>query len=103
MIHPIRPFYSLLIRVNPDNPQSTSDFVCDVCSEFTKSDDGKTYTFKIRENIKFHDGTPLTADDVVATYHKLIFPPQGIASARKAFYSMVESVESRASMKSSSS
>ena len=25
MIHPIRPFYSLLIRVNPDNPQSTSD------------------------------------------------------------------------------
>ena len=29
VIHPIGPFYSLLIRVNPDNPKSTNDFVCD--------------------------------------------------------------------------
>lgn len=93
MIHPIRPFYSLLIRVNPDNPQSTSDFQCDVCEHWKTSDDGKTYTFKIRENVKFHDGTPLTADDVVATYNKLIFPPKGIASSRKAFYGMVDKVE----------
>jgi peptide/nickel transport system substrate-binding protein len=93
MIHPIRPFYSLLIRVNPDNPQSTSDFVCDICSSFTKSSDGKSYVFKIRENVKFHDGTPLTSQDVKATWHKLIFPPKGIASSRKAFYGMVESVE----------
>ncbi len=27
MIHPIRSFYSLLFRVNPDNPQSATDFV----------------------------------------------------------------------------
>ena len=93
MIHPIRPFYSLLIRVNPDNPQSTSDFQCDVCEHWKTSDDGKTYTFKIRENVKFHDGTPLTADDIVATYNKLIFPPKGIASSRKAFYGMVDKVE----------
>ena len=31
MIHPIRPFYSLLIRVNPENPSSPTDFVCDLC------------------------------------------------------------------------
>ena len=31
MIHPIRPFYSLLLRINPDNPQSATDFLCDVC------------------------------------------------------------------------
>ena len=31
MIHPIRPFYSLLIRVNPENPSSPDDFVCDLC------------------------------------------------------------------------
>ena len=29
MIHPIRPFYSTLIRVNPDNPSSPTDFICD--------------------------------------------------------------------------
>jgi peptide/nickel transport system substrate-binding protein len=93
MIHPIRPFYSLLIRVNPDNPQSTNDFQCDLCNFWRKSDDGKTYTFKIRENVKFHDGTPLTSADIVATMHKLIWPPKGIASSRKAFYGMVETVE----------
>jgi peptide/nickel transport system substrate-binding protein len=93
MIHPIRPFYSLLIRVNPDNPQSTSDFQCDVCDNWKTSDDGKTITFTLRKNVKFHDGTPMTADDIVATYHKLIFPPKGIASSRKAFYGMVDKVE----------
>ena len=31
MIHPIRPFYSLLIRVNPANPNSPTDIICDLC------------------------------------------------------------------------
>ncbi|GAB4230063.1 MAG: hypothetical protein Kow0032_11710 [Methyloligellaceae bacterium] len=94
MIHPIAPFYSLLIRVNPDNPSSPTDFVCDVCEgDVPKGEDGGTkYTFKIRKGVKFHDGTPLTAQDVAATFNKIIFPPKGIASSRKAFFKMVESV-----------
>ena len=35
MIHPIRLFYSLLIRENPDNPASPTDFVCDLCLRTT--------------------------------------------------------------------
>ncbi len=95
MVHPIRPFYSLLIRVNPDNPSSPTDFVCDVCEgDVPKgADGGKTYTFKIRKDVKFHDGTPMTAQDVAATYKKIIFPPEGVASSRKAFFKMVDSVE----------
>jgi peptide/nickel transport system substrate-binding protein len=27
-VHAVAPFYSVLIRVNPDNPSSTTDFVC---------------------------------------------------------------------------
>ena len=94
MIHPIRPFYSLLIRINPDNPQSPTDFVCDLCKGKvpTGTDGGKTYTFKIRSGVQFHDGTPLTAQDIVATYKKIMFPPEGIASSRKAFFMMVDSV-----------
>ena len=74
MIHPIRPFYSLLIRVNPDNPASPTDFVCDICEgEVPKGEDGgKTFTFKIRTGVKFHDGTPLTAADVAATFNKIV-------------------------------
>jgi peptide/nickel transport system substrate-binding protein len=94
MIHPIRPFYSLLIRVNPDNPSSPTDFVCDLCvGDLPKGEEGDTkYTFKIREGVKFHDGTPMTSADIKATYDKIIFPPEGIASNRKAFFKMVESV-----------
>ncbi len=94
VIHPIRPFYSLLIRINPDNPSSPTDFVCDLCEGAvpTGADGGKTYTFKIRSGVKFHDGTPLTSADIVATYKKIIFPPEGVASSRKAFFKMVDSV-----------
>ena len=94
MIHPIRPFYSLLIRVNPDNPASPTDFVCDVCEGgIPAPTEGHTkYTFKIRGDITFHNGQKLTSADVKATYDKIISPPKGIESNRKAFFSMVESV-----------
>jgi peptide/nickel transport system substrate-binding protein len=94
MVHPIAPFYSLLIRINPENPSSPTDFVCDICEGKvpTPTDGDKTYTFKIRTGVKFHDGTPLTSADVKATYDKIINPPKGVPSSRKAFFSMVDSV-----------
>ncbi|MBT6274255.1 MAG: hypothetical protein HOI95_08995 [Chromatiales bacterium] len=97
MIHPIRPFYSLLYRVNPDNPQSPTDFVCDLCYGKVpllgdEGSEGKRYTFNIRKNIKFHDGTPLTAHDVVATFNKIVAPPEGVRSTRVAMFGMIDSV-----------
>ena len=94
LIHPYAPFYSLLIRVNPENPQS-SDFVCDLCVGGVPepTDGGKTYTFKVREGVTFHDGTPMTSQDVKASYDRIIFPPEGVPSSRKTFFNMVESVE----------
>src|SRR5438034_10134966 len=50
------PFYSVLIRVDPNNPSSTTEFVCDLCTGMPQpTDGGKTYTFKIRQDVKFHD------------------------------------------------
>jgi peptide/nickel transport system substrate-binding protein len=93
LIHPIAPFYSVLVRVNPDNPASLTDFVCDLCTEMPKpTDGGRTYTFNIRKGIKFHNGAPLTAKDVHASFQRIIFPPPGVSSARKAQFSMVQSI-----------
>jgi len=39
-LHGEAPFYSVLIRVNPQNPGSTTDFVCDVCIEIPEPADG---------------------------------------------------------------
>jgi peptide/nickel transport system substrate-binding protein len=93
-VHMTAPFYSVLVRVNPQNPSSTTDFVCDLCTEMPRpTDDGKIYTFKIRDGVKFHDGTPLTAADVAASWQEIIDPPEGKISARQAFYEMVDKVE----------
>src|SRR5690349_16934893 len=72
-IHAVAPFYSVLIRANPDNPADTTQFVCDVCTEMPKSaDDGRTYAFQIRSDVKFSDGSPLTAYDVAASWKKIV-------------------------------
>jgi len=101
MIHPIRPFYSLLLRVNPDNPQSPTDIICDVCESYKLSSDGKDYIFKLKQNVKFHDGTPMTSADIKATLDKIIFPPEGIPSSRKQWYSVVAAVEAPGNTNSS--
>jgi len=44
--------------------ESTSKFVKVLCTEYNVSDDGKTYRFKIRKDVKFHNGNDLTPEDV---------------------------------------
>src|ERR1700759_4612636 len=78
-LHSVAPFYSVLIRINPDNPSSTDDFVCDLCTEMPKpTDEGKPWTFKIRDGVKWHDGTPLTAADVAASWNAIVHPAPGV-------------------------
>jgi peptide/nickel transport system substrate-binding protein len=90
----VAPFYSNLIRPNPENPSSTTDIVCDLCTEMpTPTDNGKTYTFKIRDGVKFHDGTPLTAEDVATSWQYIVNPPEGVSSAREGKFLMVDTVE----------
>src|SRR5881392_147238 len=94
MLHATAPFYSNLIRINPENPSSTTDFVCDLCTEMPQpTGEGDTYIFKIRQGVKFHDGTPLTAADVVASWQAIMHPPKGVLSPRESWFMMVDKVE----------
>jgi peptide/nickel transport system substrate-binding protein len=94
VLHATAPFYSTLIRVNPDNPQSTTDFICDLCTEMpTPADNGLTYTFKIRTGVTFQDGTRLDAHDVAVSWRRIVFPPEGVSSARRTNFLMVDTIE----------
>src|SRR5213593_1599403 len=86
----VAPLYSTLLQTDP---YSYPKIIGDAASEWKISPDALTYTFKIRPGIKFHDGSPLTAVDVKATYDKLIFPPAGTRSVRKSTYSVVASID----------
>ncbi|MGH7311238.1 MAG: ABC transporter substrate-binding protein, partial [Candidatus Rokuibacteriota bacterium] len=86
----VAPLYSLLLQIDPyEYPK----IIGDAATEWKISPDALTYTFKLRGGIRFHDGSPLTAADVKATYDKIIRPPTGVRSIRSNAYSAVASVE----------
>jgi peptide/nickel transport system substrate-binding protein len=61
--------YDTLTRIKPDLTIEPS-----LAESWDISDDGVVYTFHIRQGVTFHDGTPLTADDVAFTYARLLDP-----------------------------
>lgn len=52
--------------------KSDGSIAADLAEEWTMSDDGLTYTFELKNNVTFHDGTPLTADDVVFSIERIL-------------------------------
>ena len=60
--------YDTLVAINPHN---TGDILKKAALSWTVSDDGKTFTFKLRPGQKFASGNPLTAADVVYSYQRL--------------------------------
>ena len=84
-------FYNNLIRFNPaDGLRTISP---DLAEGWEIAADGNSYTFKLREGVNYTDGTPFGAEDVVATFNRIIFPPEGIISVRKSRYDAIGKVE----------
>lgn len=50
------------------------EFIPDLAESYTVSDNGLVYTFTLRDNITFHDGTEVTAEDVVFTIESIQDP-----------------------------
>ncbi|MCO6453355.1 MAG: ABC transporter substrate-binding protein [Caldilineales bacterium] len=82
----INAVYDYLIDIAPNNDISPR-----LAESWTTSPDGLTYTFTLAEGAAFHDGSPVTADDVVWTFNRLRDPELGLPTAD--LYSNIASVE----------
>ena len=58
-----------LIQSTLFKKDSNANLINDLATDYTVSEDGSTWTVKIRNDVKFHDGVPLTAKDVAFTFN----------------------------------
>lgn len=78
----IRDVFSGLLDVQHDNK-----VVLDLASSVTLSPDKKTYTFKIKENAMWSDGTPITSNDFAKAYFHIL-DPKFNSELASSFYSI---------------
>lgn len=62
----------------------------DLAESWGYSKDGLTYNFSIKENVRWHDGEPLTVDDVIFTIEKMRDPESITPSDLKAFWQEIK-------------
>jgi peptide/nickel transport system substrate-binding protein len=78
--------YSGLTRMSPENKA-----VPDLAERWESSADAKTFTYFLRKGLTFHDGTPCTADDVVATFTAIL--DKNVPAAARSVLNMIDKVE----------
>src|SRR5262249_34562834 len=71
--------YEGLVELRPDGSIAPA-----LAESWSVSPDGKVYTFKIRQAVKFHNGRPMTAMDFKYTFQRIQDPATNTGS-RKAF------------------
>ncbi|CAM4469770.1 ABC transporter substrate-binding protein [Paenibacillus phoenicis] len=72
----LRTIYDSLVVQLPDNTIKPW-----LAKEWTVSEDGLSYTFKLREDVKFHDGTPFNAEAVKFNFDRILDPATKAANA----------------------
>jgi len=67
--------YNTLVQAEIDGVEPS------LAKSWQVSDDGLTWTFHLREGVKFHNGNPLTAQDVKYSYERILDPDTGCGDA----------------------
>jgi ABC-type transport system substrate-binding protein len=83
---PQAPMYDLLI---PRDPRDGNTIIPDLAHKWEVAPDGKRYTFHLRKGVKFHDGAEMTAEDIKATYERIVRPPKGVVIPRSSLFTAV--------------
>jgi peptide/nickel transport system substrate-binding protein len=87
---PLAPCYNRLVQYDPFD---VGKIVPDLAERWQVSDDGKLYTFHLRRGVKFHHGKPFRAEDVKASWDRIVNPPKGVFSIRKLTFDAVSGIE----------
>jgi ABC-type transport system substrate-binding protein len=85
--------YDNLIRRDPRDSGQT--IIPDLAHSWEIAKDGKTYTFFLRQGVTFHDGAELTAEDVKATFDRIVKPPEGVSIPRTPLFATVSEINAR--------
>lgn len=86
--------FNQLIRRDPTD--FNVPIIGDLARQWEMSGDGLRYTFRLHPGVKFHDGSPLTAADVEASYRRIIFPETyaaGLVSVRGFVFEGVKEIK----------
>lgn len=75
------PSYQRLVQYKTDGDKGSTDVEGDLASSWKASDDQKEWSFTLKDNAKFADGTPVTAEAVKLSFERLLKIGQGPAEA----------------------
>ncbi|MEX0761173.1 MAG: ABC transporter substrate-binding protein [Dehalococcoidia bacterium] len=78
-VHPCNPMLSQLVRVSPGDHGVIEP---DLSLSWGTSPDGTEWTFDLRDDALWHDGSQVTADDVLFSLSRIIDPPTELAVGR---------------------
>ncbi|MBI2910136.1 MAG: hypothetical protein HYX92_21045 [Chloroflexi bacterium] len=82
--------YNGLVQSDPENPE---EVIGDLAKSWEISKDGLAYTFRLHENVKFHDGAPFTSEDIKTSFDRQLDPPRGIRAPRRPEMEAIAKVE----------
>lgn len=80
-VHPCNPMLSQIVR---SSPTDHSIITGDLAEDWSLSEDGRTWKFKVRPDALWHDGSQVTADDLKFSIDRVINPPEGLFAGRAA-------------------
>lgn len=87
------PMFDNLIRRDPRD--SGKSIIPDLAHSWEISKDGTSYVFFLRKDVQFHDGAELTAEDVKATFDRIVKPPSGVSIPRTPLFNSVAEIKAR--------
>ena len=86
----LAPCFDMLVQYDPNDH---TKIIPDLAERWEISGDRTEYIFYLKKNVRFHDGSPFTSRDVVVNLERILYPPQGMNSPRRVYFTKVERVE----------